>query len=136
MNKMNDFDWDTIIIKSKKLKQKEEVKKAQRNGTAQIDTKKKFEGGRNTSNQSSINARKIEEETEDFNIKKVNRKLSTTISTARTAKGMKQKDLATKINVLPALIQKYENGQAIPDQQVINKLQRVLGIKLTGKDFK
>ena len=73
---------------------------------------------------------------EDFNIKKVNRKLSTTISTARTAKGMKQKDLATKINVLPALIQKYENGQAIPDQQVINKLQRVLGIKLTGKDFK
>jgi len=136
MNKMNDFDWDTIIIKSKKLKHKEEVKKAQRNGTAQIDTKKKFEGGRNTSNQSSINARKIEEETEDFNIKKVNRKLSTTISTARTAKGMKQKDLATKINVLPALIQKYENGQAIPDQQVINKLQRVLGIKLTGKDFK
>jgi len=133
---MNDFDWDTIIIKSKKLKHKEEVKKAQRNGTAQIDTKKKFEGGRNTSNQSSINARKIEEETEDFNIKKVNRKLSTTISTARTAKGMKQKDLATKINVLPALIQKYENGQAIPDQQVINKLQRVLGIKLTGKDFK
>ena len=29
MNKMNDFDWDTIIIKSKKLKHKEEVKKAQ-----------------------------------------------------------------------------------------------------------
>ena len=136
MNKMTDYDWDTITIKAKKLKHKEEVKKAQRNGTAQIDTKKKFEGGRNMSNQSSINARKIEEETEDFNIKKVNRKLSTTIATARTAKGMKQKDLATKINVLPALIQKYENGQAIPEQQVINKLQRVLGIKLTGKDFK
>ena len=88
------------------------------------------------SNHSSINARKLEEETEDFNIKKVNRKLSTAISSARTAKGMKQKDLATKINVLPALIQKYENGQAIPDQQVINKLQKVLKVKLTGKDFK
>lgn len=136
MDKMNESDWNTIIIRSKKLKHKEEVKKAQRNGTAQIDTKKKFEGGRNMSNQSSINTRKIEDETEDFNIKKVNRILSTTISKARTAKGMKQKELATKINVLPALIQKYENGQAIPDQQVINKLQRVLGIKLTGKDFK
>jgi putative transcription factor len=136
MNNMSESDWNTIIIRSKKLKHKEEVKKAQRNGTAQIDTKKKFEGGRNTCNQTNVDIRKIEDETEDFNIKKVNRKLSTTISKARTAKGMKQKELATKINVLPALIQKYENGQAIPDQQVINKLQRVLGIKLTGKDFK
>ena len=41
MNKMTDFDWETITIKAKKLKNKEEVKKAQRNGTAQIDTKKK-----------------------------------------------------------------------------------------------
>ena len=35
------------------------------------------------------------------------------------------------LNEKPQVIQQYENGQAIPNPQIINKLQRTLGVKLT-----
>ena len=37
------------------------------------------------------------------------------------------------INEKPNVIQEYENGKAIPNQQVISKLERALGVKLRGK---
>ena len=49
---------------------------------------------------------------------------------ARTAKGMSQKDLATKINEKPQIVQEYESGKAIPNPGVIVKLERALGVKL------
>jgi ribosome-binding protein aMBF1 (putative translation factor) len=39
--------------------------------------------------------------------------------------GWKQKDLAQRINVSPAIIQEYENGKATPDGGIISKLNRV-----------
>jgi len=49
---------------------------------------------------------------------------------ARTAKKMTQKDLATKINEKPQVIGEYENGKAIPNGQIIVKIERALGCKL------
>ena len=49
---------------------------------------------------------------------------------ARTAKGWKQKDLAQMVQQPPSVIQQYENGQAIPEGQIINKLNRALGVTL------
>lgn len=37
------------------------------------------------------------------------------------------------INEKPQVIQEYESGKAIPNQQVISKLERALGVKLRGK---
>lgn len=46
---------------------------------------------------------------------------------------MTQKDLATKVNEKPSVINDYESGRAIPSQQVLSKLERTLGVKLRGK---
>ena len=37
------------------------------------------------------------------------------------------------INEKPQTIQEYESGKAIPNQQIIGKLERALGAKLRGK---
>jgi putative transcription factor len=47
---------------------------------------------------------------------------------------MTQKQLATRINEKPQIINEYENGKAIPNNQILGKIERVIGIKLRGKD--
>jgi putative transcription factor len=37
------------------------------------------------------------------------------------------------INEKPQVIREYESGKAIPNQQIIGKLERALGAKLRGK---
>ena len=39
------------------------------------------------------------------------------------------------INEKPQIIQEYESGKAIPNQQIIGKLERALGAKLRGKKW-
>lgn len=46
-----------------------------------------------------------------------------------------QKDLATKVNEPVAVIASLEKGDAQPNQAVLAKLERVLGIKLRGSDI-
>lgn len=61
--------------------------------------------------------------------------VSKTIQQARQAKGLTQKDLATKINEKPTVVNEYESGKAVnPNQQILMKMERVLGVKLRGKD--
>jgi len=40
--------------------------------------------------------------------------------------------LAQKVNEKPSVIQDYESGKAIPNPQILGKLERVLGVKLRG----
>lgn len=54
------------------------------------------------------------------------------IGQTRQAKGMTQKDLAVKINEKPSVIQDYESGKAIPNPQILGKMERILGVKLRG----
>ncbi|KAG6874322.1 hypothetical protein C0995_001547 [Termitomyces sp. Mi166 len=57
------------------------------------------------------------------------------IQDGRMALKLSQKDLAQKINEKPSVIQDYESGKAVPNTQVLGKLERVLGIKLRGSDI-
>jgi putative transcription factor len=41
-------------------------------------------------------------------------------------------NLWQQINEKPQVIQEYESGKAIPNNQIIVKLERVLGVKLRG----
>merc|ERR1739844_147919 len=70
------------------------------------------------------------EESEDLKHAKVDKLLSKAIMQARMAKKMTQKDLATAINEKPQVIAEYENGKAIPNGQIIVKIERKLGCKL------
>lgn len=47
-------------------------------------------------------------------------------------KGLSQKDCAQKINEKPSVLQDYESGKAIPNAQILSKLERLLGVKLRG----
>ena len=63
--------------------------------------------------------------------KKVSFSTAKMIQQGRIAKGFKtQKDLAIAVGVNASVINSYESGRAIPDPNVLQKLRRVLGVKL------
>jgi putative transcription factor len=92
----------------------------------------RFGAGGNASAHSNtvMSARKLEDADEPSKIAKVDKSLSKAIMQARTAKKMTQKDLATAINEKPQVVAEYESGKAIPNPQIIAKLERKLGCKL------
>jgi len=47
----------------------------------------------------------------------------------------KQSELAQKVNEKPSVINDYESGKAIPNQQILAKMERALGVKLRGRDI-
>lgn len=72
-------------------------------------------------------------ETEDVGkIQTTTLELRKQIQNARIAKKLSQAQLAQQINEKPNVIQGYESGKAIPTTQVLQKLRRVLGVKLTS----
>jgi len=95
-----------------------------------ISTEKRY-GVKNASAHSAttMSARKLEE-TEETKHNRVDKSLSKAIQQARMAKKMTQKDLATAINEKPQVIGEYESGKAIPNGQIIVKIERKLGVKL------
>lgn len=52
------------------------------------------------------------------------------IQKARLAVKMSQKDLAKKLNVSVDIIINYENGKAIPNNEFIAKIEKILNTKL------
>lgn len=52
------------------------------------------------------------------------------IQKARMAKGITQRQLASKLNVTPITINGYESGKIIPEKPVLRKICQTLGIKL------
>lgn len=57
------------------------------------------------------------------------------IQNGRAALQLSQKDLAQKINEKPSVLQDYESGRAIPNPQILGKMERVLKVKLRGTDI-
>ncbi len=81
-------------------------------------------------------AARIDNETEDFHVQRVDVSVGKAIASGRMEKKLTQKELATKINEKPQIVNEYESGKAVnPNQQILAKMERVLGIKLRGKDI-
>ena len=139
MNLNSDTDWDTVTYLRKKppkpstMKSQQAVNQAQRQGVP-IETTKKFNAATNKHSQSTLNTAKLDRETEELHHDRVGLDVGRLIQQGRQAKGMNQKDLATKICEKQNVVNDYEAGKAIPNQQIMTKLERVLGIKLRGKD--
>merc|ERR1712232_433093 len=97
-----------------------------------VKTEKRYGSGGNSSAHSHtvFSAKKLEEATDVGSIAKVDKALSKAIMQARTAKKMSQKELATSINEKPQVVAEYESGKAIPNPQIISKMERKLGCKL------
>ena len=93
----------------------------------QVDTVKKQGAGYNAQRMG-----KLENETEELSHAKVECEVKKAIMKGRLAKKMTQAQLAQQINEKPQIIQEYESGKAIPNQQILSKLERILGVKLRG----
>ena len=127
-------DWGTVNVGRSSINRSVVPKTAAGVSRAKamglVTTERKFAAGTNASaHNASVNARKIEE-SEELKHAKVDKDLSKAIMQARMAKKMTQKDLATKINEKPQVVGEYESGKAIPNGQIIVKMERVLGVKL------
>lgn len=87
----------------------------------------------------AMNAKNIDNETETFKLKKVPLVISRAIQQCRVNAGMTQKQLAQNLNVKPTTIQCYENGKAVPNGRVIQRIEKCLGLEygaISGKKRK
>ncbi|GLT48625.1 hypothetical protein SLA2020_222390 [Shorea laevis] len=132
-------DWEPVVIRKKApnaaAKKDEKVVNAARRAGAEIETIKKSNAGSNkaASSSTTLNTRKLDEETENLAHERVPTELKKAIMQARMDKKLTQAQLAQMINEKPQIIQEYESGKAIPNQQIIGKLERALSCKLRGK---
>jgi len=132
-------DWDTVTVLRKKrpkaadLKSQQAVNVAQRKGIP-IETNKKFNAATNKKPGTSMNTAKLDQETEELHHNTVGLDVGKLIQQGRQQKGLTQKDLATKICEKIQVVNEYESGKAIPNQQILGKIERAIGIKLRGKD--
>ena len=72
------------------------------------------------------------DKTEIGDIKKISMSLGIVIRNRRTEKKLTQKALANLVNEKQDVIANYETGKAKYNQQILNKLERQLGIYLSG----
>merc|ERR1712187_559797 len=97
----------------------------------EVDTTKKFAGGTNKSAHSNCsNAKRLDDNTETFRHETVSHDFKMALQQARLAKKMTQAQLASQINEKSTVINEYESGKAIPKGDIINKLNRTLGVRL------
>ena len=72
----------------------------------------------------------LENATEATAIKKITQNVSQQIIQGRAAKKMKRSQLAQAICEKESVVADYENGKAVVNQQILNKIGKALGIKI------
>ncbi|KAF7281168.1 multiprotein bridging factor 1 [Rhynchophorus ferrugineus] len=132
-------DWDTVTVLKKRapkasvMKSEQAINAARRQGAA-IDTQLKWGAGSNKQHVTTKNTAKLDRETEELKHETISLDVGRLIQQGRQSKGMSQKELATKINEKPQIITDYEAGKGIPNNLILGKIERAIGIKLRGKD--
>lgn len=129
-NSENDWDHVTILHKSESTLRKQAKDKMSKGGLTDAQTR--FGAGQNKQHIDDVNTRKLDENDDGGTHKKIPRETSQTIQRVRNEKGLKREQLAQKINIKSNLLAEYEEGKAIPNQQILNKLEHVLGVYLRG----
>lgn len=135
-----EWDHQTVIGKKArppKVARNESDVNAARKVGAVVGTDKKSTGGTNKAHQGTDHQKiaKIDRENEVAPPPKISLTVGRAMQQARMEKGLSQKDCAQKINEKPSVLQDYESGKAIPNTQILSKLERVLGVKLRGSDI-
>ena len=117
-------DWEEITIHGKNVKKEKEKEKYVKFMGQEIKLPKRSQYSGKSPDQ------KLDEAVLGGTHKKVSKETGLTIQRARVAKKYTQKELANLINVSTDIISSYELGKSIPDPNVMQKLRRVLGVKL------
>merc|ERR1719164_138 len=113
-------DWSTVTFSNSRP---QSARSTAGGGSTPRQTEAvKRPGGAGTA--SGISAAALENETEELKHATVSKDLRLAITQARNAKGLTQKQLATQLNMQPQVINEYESGKAIPNNQIISKIER------------
>ena len=78
---------------------------------------------------------KLDNEDDVKRVEKVNLDVRRIVQKVRTEKGMTQKELADRVNMKVEIIRDLESGKLSKNPQLLSKLQRVLGVRLLGKNI-
>ncbi|KAF9810834.1 hypothetical protein IEO21_06782 [Rhodonia placenta] len=139
---MSNLDWDSKTVigfkaKAPKVTRNTSDLNGARRVGAVVATDKKVTAGLNKAHQGTDHQRiaKLDRENEVAPPPKIAPTVGKAIQTARMEKQLSQKDLAQKVNEKPSVIQDYESSKAIPNPQILSKLERTLGVKLRGADI-
>jgi len=133
-------DWDSKLVVGKKAKAPKVTKNeadlnAARRAGAVVGTEKKTTSNKAHQGTDHQRIAKLDRENEVAPPTKVAPSVGRAMQTARMDLKLSQKDVAQKINEKPSVLQDYESGKAIPNAQILSKLERVLGVKLRGNDI-
>ena len=115
-NKFSHQDWEPVHWDKKTDKKKDTTPRPKRNAEAD-------------------RLRKLEEEDESFSVATVSLSVGRAVQMGRHQLKLSQKDLAQRLNIGAKIITDYENGKAIPSNQLLQRMQRILKIRLTGKNI-
>eukprot|EP00918_Siedleckia_nematoides_P034347 GHVU01074678.1.p1 GENE.GHVU01074678.1~~GHVU01074678.1.p1 ORF type:complete len:150 (+),score=43.63 GHVU01074678.1:189-638(+) len=126
-------DWDVVTFNKsndryKGLKSDQKINEAERRGDA-VEVQRKYHGGQNKAHAAG-DTRKFEDDTGDYHVERVSLSFAKALQQARQEKNLTQAQLAQKINEKPTVINEYEGGKAVPNQQIAQKLNKALGTRL------
>ncbi|ANB13389.1 Mbf1p [Sugiyamaella lignohabitans] len=143
---MSNMGWDDVTVVGSKARvggggpratvarSQAEINAAKRSG-AVLSVEKKYTTGNKTASSEGQRLTKIDRENEVAPPAKISMDVGRALQKARQDKNLTQKDLATRVNEKPTVINDYEAGRAVPNQQLLAKIERVVGVKLRGKDI-
>lgn len=145
---MADQDWDSVTFvgsgarranggapRATVARTAAEINAAKRAGNVVSIDKKYGAGGNKGGSSEGQHLTKVDRENEVAPPAKISMSVGRAMQQGRQSKGLTQKDLATRINEKPTVINDYEAGRAVPNQQILGKIERAIGVKLRGKDI-
>lgn len=130
---MSHQDWNVITFN----KRPKEIKV---NEAARLGNVETFQKGITPNKQSGgVYAAKLERIVEDgdapLKLKLMDKKAVEAMKKGRSAKGLTQKQLAQQANIPENIIKNIEAGKEKHNAQYLQKIQRVLKVKLLGTDI-
>jgi ribosome-binding protein aMBF1 (putative translation factor) len=122
-------DWNQVKLRPTK----QSTNKIQPSKNTILDEPiKKYNAGKNKKSE-TVNSAAIERkaDSDDCQVLRVTHQLKMKIQQNRLNKGLSQKQLAQACNMSEATIKNYEKGIAIPNNQELQKMSKVLGVTLS-----
>lgn len=122
-------DWQTVVFKKRpqQFTNTEKDINIARRDNRQIDVLNKNVSNKSNDN-SSVNKRKLDHETEDFHHKLVPNNIGKAIERARMERKLTQDGLAKALNMQMRDINEIEKGKALYNGHILAKIKRYLNI--------
>ena len=113
----------------KKVSESQAARIAQSGGAVEVNKKM---GGANKKHDLGQRAKHLDDDHDTLKVKTVTHSVKVNIQKGRQAKNWTQKDLATQIGERVTVVAEYESGKAVPDERVLNRMEKALNMHLRG----